>query len=82
MKKIDFYLKNNQIVKDKTVMNLSQKYLEKAKNNLITMSLLSELNANKKAKELLQIPKDYDSNEWIVICGYYAMYTSALALLC
>jgi len=80
MRKIDFYLKNGQIVRDKTIVSLSQKYLEKAKNNLITMRLLSELN-DKKARGLLQIPKDYDSNEWVVICGYYTMYTAALALL-
>ena len=45
------------------------------------MSILSELNDNKKARELLKIPKDYDSNEWIVISGYYAMYTAAISLL-
>jgi len=55
--------------------------LQKARQNLITISLLSKLNKNKKAKDALKIPKDYDSNEWIVICGYYAMYESALSLL-
>ena len=80
MKKIDFYLKEGQIVRDKTMVALSRRYLEKAKNNLVTMRILFELN-DKKKKELLKIPLDYDSNEWVVICGYYAMYTSALALL-
>ena len=45
------------------------------------MSILSELNDNKKARDLLKTPKDYDSNEWVVITGYYAMYTAALSLL-
>ena len=45
------------------------------------MSILSELNDNKKARDLLKIPKDYDSNEWVVITGYYAMYTTAILLL-
>lgn len=80
MKKIDFYLKKGQIVKDKTTIILARRYLEKAKNNLITMRILFELN-NKKVKKLLEIPFDYNSNEWVVITGYYAMYTSALALL-
>ncbi len=80
MKKIEFYLKKEQIVKDKTIVSLAGKYLAKAKSNLVTMNLLSELN-NKKTRELLDIPKDYDSNEWVVVCGYYAMYTAALALL-
>ena len=29
----------------------------------------------------LKIPRDYDSNEWIVVTGYYAMYTAAISLL-
>ncbi|MDP3027048.1 MAG: hypothetical protein Q8N63_05030 [Nanoarchaeota archaeon] len=81
MKKIDFYLRRGQIVKDKTIVVLARKYLEKAKNNLITMRILSEIQIDKKSRELLKIPNDYDSSEWIVICGYYAMYASALSLL-
>jgi uncharacterized protein (UPF0332 family) len=80
MKKIDFYLKERQIVKDKTISILAKRYLEKAKNNLITMNILFSLN-NKKEKELLEVPFNYDPNEWVVIAGYYAMYTAALALL-
>jgi len=79
-KAIDFYLKKELIVKDKTIAALSRRYLEKAKNNLVTMRILSDLNSEK-VKRLLKIPLDYDSNEWVVIAGYYAMYTSALALL-
>lgn len=81
MRNIDFYLREGHIVKDKTVITLAEKYLQKAKNNLVTMKLLFELNINKKARDLLNVPKDYDANEWVVICGYYAMYTAVLALL-
>lgn len=80
MRKIDFYLKKKQVVKDNTVVTLATRYLEKARNDLITMNILSESN-NKKIRDLLNIPKDYDSYEWVVICGYYAMYSAALALL-
>ena len=69
------------ITKDDSVKNLSLKYLQKARNNLITMSLLSDINNNRKSRDLLKIPSDYSSDEWVVICGYYAMYSSALALL-
>jgi len=55
--------------------------MEKARANLITMNLLLELNKNKRVKNMLRIPKDYDSTEWAVISGYYAMYSSALALI-
>ena len=67
--------------KDDSVKFLSLKYLQKARNNLVTMSVLSDLNNNKKAKEILKVPLDYNSDEWVVITGYYAMYSSALALI-
>lgn len=80
-KTINFLLKKGAIVKDNSIKNLAMKFLDKSRMNLTTMSLLSELDKNEKAKELLKIPREYDSNEWVVITGYYAMYTSALALL-
>ena len=81
MKKIDFYLKRGQIARDKTIMNLAKKYMSKARNNLVTMRVLSEINKNRKSRNLLKIPNNYDANEWVVICGYYAMYSAALSLL-
>ena len=69
------------MVKDKSIISLSMKYLEKARNNLITMQALFELSNNEKAKELLKIPKDYESDEWAVISAYYAMYMASLALI-
>ena len=80
-KTISFLLKKKAVMKDDSFRSLSKKFLDKSRMNLTTMSILSELNENEKAKELLKIPKGYDSNEWVVITGYYAMYTSALALL-
>lgn len=81
MRKINFYLKRGQIAKDESVIALSNKYLEKAKNNIVTMQILSELENNKKVRKLLSIPEEYNPNEWVVICGYYSMYSCALALI-
>lgn len=78
---INFYLEKGQLVKDKNVVVLAPEYLKKAKNNLITMNILSEIQDNKKVRDLLKIPSDYSSDEWVVITGYYAMYASALALI-
>jgi len=78
---LNFYLKNGQLIKDKNISALSLEYLKKAKNNLITMKILSEIRDNKKVKNLLNIPSGYNGDEWVVIPGYYAMYTAALALL-
>lgn len=81
MKQIDFYIKEGQIVKDKSVVTLAQKYLDKSKNDLITLKILSEIQDDKNFRERLNIPESYTTYEWIVITGYYAMYTAALALL-
>ena len=81
MKAIDKKIKQERLTRDKTIIPKTSSFLKKARTNLITLNFLSELNTNKKIKSLLKIPDDYDSNEWVVITGYYAMYTSALALL-
>lgn len=81
MKTIDFYLNKGIIIEDKSIIALSKKYFEKARNNLIAMQALFELSNNPKAKELLKIPNDYNSDEWAVISAYYAMYMASLALI-
>lgn len=81
METINWYIKQGQLSKDLSYKNLANRFLQKARQNLITMSLLSDLNTNKKARYLLRAPKDYDSTEWVVITGYYAMYTAAISLL-
>ena len=81
MRAVDWYIKQGQLSKDSSYKNLANKFLQKSRQNLVTMSILSELNDNKKARDLLKTPKDYDPNEWVVITGYYAMYTAAISLL-
>lgn len=81
MDSVKFYLKNEQIIRDETIIPKYKNYLNKAKNNLEVLDALDKLNNNAKAKEILKIARSFDSSEWIVICGYYAMYTAALALI-
>ena len=81
MRAVKWYIKQGQLSRDNSYINLAERFLRKARQNLITMGILFELRDNKKARELLKIPKEYDSNEWVVITGYYAMYTVAISLL-
>ena len=81
MRAVDWYIKQGQLSKDNSYKNLADKFLQKARQNLVTMSILSDLNTDKKTRELLKVPKDYDANEWVVITGYYAIYTAAISLL-
>lgn len=75
---IDFFIKKQQLVRDVTAKNLAESYFRKARSNLITMEILSKV---EKHKELLAIPKDHSTEEWVVVVAYYSMYMAALSLL-
>ncbi len=80
-KNLDWFVRKKQIYKDLSVKKLSNNYMKKARNNLITMSLLFSLYSNKEAVDVLTVPDDYDPGEWVVTCGYYAMYMAAMSAL-
>src|SRR6056297_2597617 len=80
MNKIKFFLKKEQIVTDKTIISKAESYLEKARYNLETLGILDKMD-DKNIKDKLNISTEYDPSEWIVICGYYAMYSAALGLI-
>ncbi|MFA5020427.1 MAG: HEPN domain-containing protein [Candidatus Pacearchaeota archaeon] len=78
---ITFYIKRGLLIKDESAKRLAGEYLSKAKNNLITLKILDELQKDKKFRKELNIPEGYSTYEWVVITGYYAMYTAAISLL-
>ena len=78
MKSLKWFLSKKQLIKDETAKNLSSAYSKKARDNIVTMELLSKA---AKHKDILELPKDYDSSEWVVVAAYYAMYISALSVL-
>lgn len=75
---IDVFIKKEQLIRDATVKNLAEPYFRKARANLVTMEILSKV---EKHKELLAIPKEHSTDEWVVVVAYYAMYMAALSLL-
>ena len=81
MRAIDWHIKNKQMMKDKGIKELAPKFLEKARNNLVAMNSLFDLNNNPHARKLLRIKENHEFYEWVVITGYYAMYTAAISLL-
>jgi len=80
-KGIRWFIKRELLVKTPFIRRLAVRFLEKAKSNLVTMSILFDLHGNERVKTELNIPEDYDSSEWVIVCGYYAMYMGALAAL-
>ncbi len=75
---IETFIKREQLVKDHTAKNLAEPYLKKSRSNLVTMELLSKA---EKFKDVLALPKDHTTDEWVVVTAYYAMYVAALSLL-
>lgn len=71
----------NGLIKDESVKSLTQNYLEKASRNLDLMNIINQLKTNRGVQEALKLPADYSNDEWVIITAYYAMYSSALALI-
>lgn len=77
---IKWFENKGMLTKTPFIHRLAMKHMEKARYNLITMSLLSGA-SKPEAVELLNLPDDYNPSEWIVITGYYAMYMAALSVI-
>ena len=78
---IKFYIKRELLIKDETVKRLANEYLSKTKNNLVTLKILDVLQDDKAFRKKYNLPSNYSTYEWVVITGYYAMYTTAISLL-
>tara|TARA_Y100000310_G_C20556788_1_gene750972 strand:- start:126 stop:683 length:558 start_codon:yes stop_codon:yes gene_type:complete len=78
---IAVYIKNKSLVKDEGVVSLASKYFQKAQHNILLATMLTELRTSKDARKLLHLPENYAVDDWVVIIGYYAMYSAAGALL-
>src|SRR3989344_8675304 len=81
IRSIKFYIRRELLIKDDSAKRLTNEYLSKAKNNIITLRILDELQNDKEFRKKYNIPTDYSTYEWVVITGYYAMYTAAISLL-
>ena len=71
MRPVKFYIKKGFLIKDENGKRLISGYLDKAKNNLITLKILSKIQDDKALRKKYDIPKDYSTYEWIAITGYY-----------
>ncbi|HID60247.1 MAG TPA: hypothetical protein EYP46_00105 [Hadesarchaea archaeon] len=78
---IKWFIDQGLLIKTPFIGRLTQRFLGKARNNLVTMSILFYLYGNAEAKKTLNAPENYDPSEWVVVCGYYAMYMAASGAL-
>lgn len=79
-KVIENYKRKELLSENKRYKELSDSYLEKARNNLIAMQIDYKVCEDENVQKTLKISefKEYD---WVVVKGYYAMYMVVLACL-
>jgi uncharacterized protein (UPF0332 family) len=80
-KSIAWHMGKGLLNKSPSIRKLVSRFLAKARNNVVTMSILFDLQNNSEARSILHVPDNYNSSEWVVVCGYYAMYMAASAAL-
>src|SRR3989344_6082783 len=80
-RKIDGYLRKEQLFKDDEHKKLEKQFLTKSRKNFSVANLLFRISEQEELKKLLNLASDFEMYDWVIIISYYAMYTSALAAL-
>ena len=80
-RKIDGYLKKEQLFKDEEHKKLEKPFLTKSRKNFSVANLLFKISKHEDMRKLLNLTSDFEMYDWVIIVSYYAMYTSALAAL-
>lgn len=80
-KKIDRYLKKEQLFQDEEHKKLEKAFLTKSRKNFTVANLLFKISEQEYIRKMLALASDFEMNDWAIIISYYAMYASALAAL-
>ena len=80
-RKIERYLKKEQLFKDEEHKKLEKPFLAKSRKNFAVASILFKISEQEDIRKLLNLTSDFEMYDWVIIVSYYAMYTSALAAL-
>ena len=79
--KIKGYFDNGDLRVNHAITALMRYYIDKARHNIETASLLMEASKDRETKKRLKVNEDYIGYDWIISCGYYAMFHAATAAL-
>ncbi|MEK6974134.1 MAG: HEPN domain-containing protein [Nanoarchaeota archaeon] len=80
-RKIEGYLRKEQLLKNQEHIKLEKPFLTKARNNFAIANLLFKISDQEELKKVLTLASDFNSHDWVIIVSYYSMYVSALAAL-
>lgn len=79
--KVKGYFDNGDLRRDSTITVLVKYHIDKARHNIQTASLLMEASGDRELKKRLKVGEDYIGYDWVISCGYYAMFHAATAAL-
>lgn len=80
-KKINGYLRKQQVLQKEEYKKLEKPFLKKARKNFTVANLMFKISEQDEFKKILTLPQDFETYEWIIVISYYSMYVSALAAL-
>lgn len=75
------YLKKEHLFKNEENKKLEKPFITKARKNFSIANLLFKISEQDDLKRMLNLAKDFEMHDWVIIVSYYAMYTSALSAL-
>ncbi|MCK4244002.1 MAG: HEPN domain-containing protein [Candidatus Omnitrophica bacterium] len=79
--KVKGYFTEGELRMDSSFTLLVPYYLDKARHNLETASILLQLSENVELKKKAKIREDYYGYDWVISAGYYAMFHAVTAAL-
>ena len=80
-KKIERYLKKEQLFKSDEYKRLEKPFLAKSRKNFTVANLLFKVSEQEDVRKMLNLASDFEVYDWAIIVSYYSMYVSALAAL-
>ncbi len=80
-KKIERYLRKQQLLKSREYTTLERPFLTKSRKNFAVANLLFKISENDDFRKLLSLASDFWMYDWVIVVAYYSMYTSALAAI-
>ncbi len=80
-RKIERYLKKEQLSKNDEHKKLERPFLIKTRKNFTVANLLFNISEKENMRKLLNLTSDFEMYDWVIVISYYAMYTSSLAAL-
>lgn len=80
-RKIERYLRKEQLFKSREYANLEGPYLAKSRKNFTVANLLFKISENDGMRKVLSLATGFRMYDWVIIVSYYSMYTSALAAI-